>query len=129
MRVVVLVVVEVSGVVVVLVVVELSSVVVVLVVLVVDGAGAVVLLVVVVEAGETWSWSSVRRRTEPTSSSDTSARIGTGALSTPSKLTMSVSSRASFSTTPLVPLCAAFPVAKVRLRPGCSDRSRATPSS
>ena len=43
------------------------------------------------------------------------------------QLTMTES--CAFSTTPLAPLRVAFSVANVMLRPGCDERSRATPSS
>jgi predicted lysophospholipase L1 biosynthesis ABC-type transport system permease subunit len=126
--VVVLVVVEVSGVVV-LVVVDVSGV---IVVIVVDASGVVVVegavMIVLVVDGSVVVVLVVSTTQEPRSSG-TSARIGIGALSTPSKVTVTESSSTAFSTMPLAPLCEAFPVANVMLRPGCDDRSRATPSS
>ena len=105
---------------------------------VVDDVGVVVVwsvvgcssvVMVVVEAGgggrrATAGRASGRGRRCPSQEPEVdpvpSARIGTGALSTPSKLTMSVSSSGSFSTTPLAPLRAAFPdgegQAETRLR-------------
>src|SRR5262249_4372395 len=67
--------------------------------------------------------------TQEPRSSGTSARMGTGGLSTPSKSRVTASSRTEFRTIPLAPLCAALPAVKVILRPGCADRSRSTPSS
>ena len=58
-----------------------------------------------------------------------SARMGTGALSMPPSVIVSVSSSASFRTTPPEPAWAALPAAKLKRRPAYADRSRATPSS
>jgi hypothetical protein len=95
------------------------------VLVVVGGSGVIVVLVV---EGEIVVVVVVSAPQGP-ASSGTSARIGTTALSTPSNVTTSESSEGSFRTTTPVPLAAALPVAKVRIRSGCSDRSRATPSS
>src|SRR5262245_53799622 len=101
---------------------------VVVVVVVVEGDGIVVLLVVVGGAVVAVV-VDVGFASQETNPSGTSARIGTRSLSTPSNLTTRVSSPGSLSTTSVTPLCAAFPVANVRARLACSERSRATPSA
>src|SRR5262249_43281701 len=53
----------------------------------------------------------------------------TGGLSTPSRLTVSVSSSPTLSTTVRVPARRPFPSAKVKVRSNSSCRSRAVPSS
>ena len=56
-------------------------------------------------------------------------RIGTGALSIPSKVMVSASSSVPFMTTLLGPFCAALPVSKAKASPGSADRSAVVPSS
>src|SRR5262249_9127777 len=112
-----------AGAVVVVTVVELAAG---AVLVVVVAPGSIVVVVVEEDGGTVVVVVAPEHRLR---SSGASTRIGTTALSAPSKLPMGVSSAGRFSTTPFVPTCAALPVPKARATPGCSERSRAWPSS